>query len=429
MPTFEMVTPLRCSADELFAYHARKGALSRLTPPFERVRAVHEVPRLEDGALATLEIAVGPVWTRWVATHEDVEPGRGFVDVMVEGPFRSWRHEHIFEPSAGGSVLVDRITFESPAGPIGTAVVLDKLRRSFAYRHATTRMDLELFEALPSKRLTVGITGASGLVGSELCSLLRMAGHDVRRFAREGTATDAVRWTPQTGDLGAGAEGLDAVIHLAGEPVAENRLDEEHQARVKESRVDATARIVRSLAGLSQPPKVFLSASAVGVYGNRGDEVLTDDALPGTGFLADVCRGWEEAALSAARHGMRAASLRIGIVLSPSGGALEKMLLPFRAGLGARLGDGRHWMSLVSVDDVAAMFLRALVDDRIAGTINAVGPQPMTNDAFTHLVGRVLGRPAPFVVPRFAAKVLFGSALVDEALLTSQRAVPSRLFS
>lgn len=427
MPVFEMATEVACSPEELFAYHARAGAVTRLTPPFERARAVEEVPRLEDGARAIIELGVGPVWARWVASHERVQPGRGFVDVMVEGPFRAWRHEHVFERRGDSAVLVDRITYEPPAGAVGRLVVEDKLARSFAFRHATTRLDADLLRALPSRPLTVGVTGASGLIGREVASLLRVAGHTVRRFARGATAGDAIRWNPVTGEVGAEASGLDAVVHLAGEPIAEGRLDAAHRKRVRESRVAATEKLVRALGSLERPPPVFVSASAVGAYGHRGDEVLDDDAAPGAGFLAEVCQRWEAAARAGETLGMRVASARIGVVLSPAGGALEKMLPPFRAGLGARLGDGRQWMPVVAVDDIGAMFYRAIVDDRVRGTFNAVGPEPVQNDRFTRLLGRVLGRPAPFAVPRFAIKAMFGGALVDEALLASQRAVPSRL--
>lgn len=433
MPTFEMATEVACTPDELFAYHARPGALTRLTPPFERVRGVEEVTRLEDGAVARLEVGMGPVWAQWAAAHEAVVPGRGFVDVMRDGPFRAWRHEHIFEPlrvqGEERAVLIDRITFEPPGGGLGASVVLDKLARVFSWRHATTRSDVDLLRRLPSRPLTVGVTGASGLIGTEVCSLLRVAGHTVRRFTRGTAAGHGILWHPASGHLGAGAEDLDAVIHLAGEPVAENRLDDAHKRRVRESRVDATERLVRALASLPRPPRVFVSASAVGVYGSRGDEVLDDDAAPGEGFLAEVCRDWEAAARGAEAAGMRAVSLRTGIVLSPVGGALERMLLPFRAGLGARLGDGRQWMPVVAIDDVGAMFYRALVDERARSPFNAVGPEPLQNQRFTHLLGEVLGRPTPLWVPSFAARALFGGALVDETLLASQRAVPARLFS
>jgi uncharacterized protein len=426
MAIFEVASEMPCAAEELYAYHARPGALSRLTPPFERVRGIVEA-RLEEGAQASLELAVGPVWTRWKARHEEVRPGRGFVDVMVEGPFRAWRHEHLFEPAGERSVLVDRVTFE-PAGGLGASLVLDKLARSFRYRHQTVLDDLRLFRALPSRPLRIGITGITGLIGREVSALLRVAGHTVRRFARTDAA-DTIRWDPGTGALGAGAEDLDAVIHLAAEPIGERRLNPEQQWLVRESRVDGTARLARTLRSLARPPRVFISAAGVGIYGSRADDVLEDDAGPGAGFLAEVCDDWERAALTAASPDIRVVTPRMGVVLSPQGGALERMLLPFRAGLGARIGDGRQWMSIVSVDEVAAMFYRALVDERVVGAFNAVGPEPLRNERFTHLLGKVLERPAPFVVPRFAARALFGGALVDETLLVSQRAVPARLFS
>jgi uncharacterized protein (TIGR01777 family) len=416
MTVFELTSSIPCSADELFAYHARRGALTRLSPPFEKSRNAVEVETLKDGAVATVELDTPLGWRNWRAVHSDVRPGGGFVDVQAEGPFKSWRHEHIFTPGpdAASCTLTDRITYESPLG--GGPIVSKKLARVFAWRHATTRMDIELFRALPSPTpLTVAITGSSGLVGRELASLLRVAGHEVIGLVRGKT------WNVDSGEvrLPDRDKKIDVLVHLAGEPIAEGRLDEAHRIRVRASRVDVTRSLARKLNA-----STFISASAVGYYGDRGDEVLTEESARGKGFLADLCADWEAAAHEARG---RVATLRIGVVLSPAGGALSQMLPPFRAGLGATLGAGTQWMPLLGVDDVAAALFRAVVDTRVSGAVNGVGPEPLTNRDFTKLLGRVLGRPAIARVPKVAASVLFGKGVADEALYVSQRAVPAKL--
>lgn len=414
MTVFELSTPLPCSADDLFAYHARRGALSRLSPPFEKSRNAQEIDALVDGAVATLELDTPIGWRAWKAVHSDVRPGRGFVDKQAAGPFKAWKHEHIFEPASDGAgcVLTDRITYEPPLG--GGAIVARKLARVFAWRHATTRMDIDLMRALPSRPLTVAITGASGLIGRELASLLRVAGHNVVPLVRGKS------WIVETGAVRVPEDTkLDVLVHLAGEPIADGRLDEAHRARVRASRVDVTSNLARKL---SAP--VFISASAVGYYGDRGDEVLDESKPKGDGFLAQLCADWEKAAHEARG---RVVTARIGVVLSPAGGALSQMLPPFRAGLGATLGAGTQWMPLLSVDEVAAAIFRAIVDTRVSGAMNAVGLEPMTNKDFTKLLGRVLSRPAVARVPKVAASVLFGKGVAEEALYVSQRAVPAKL--
>lgn len=414
MTLFERSTTIACSADALFAYHARRGALSRLSPPFEKSRNAQEVDSLVDGAMATIEVDTPLGWRNWKAKHSDVRPGRGFVDTQAEGPFKSWKHEHIFTPIDDAScTLTDRITYEPPLG--GGPIVATRLKRVFAWRHATTRMDMALLRSLPSQPLTVAITGASGLIGRELASLLRVAGHNVIALVRGKT------WIIDTGEVRLPDRDMkvDVLVHLAGEPIADGRLDEAHRIRVRASRVDVTRSLARKMNAAA-----FVSASAVGYYGDRGDELLDESKTKGAGFLADLCADWESAAHEARG---RVATMRIGVVLSPAGGALAQMLPPFRAGLGATLGAGTQWMPLLSVDDVAAAIYRAVVDTRVTGAVNAVGPEPLTNRDFTKLLGRVLSRPAVARVPKVAASVLFGKGIAEEALYVSQRAVPAKL--
>ncbi|HWS55287.1 MAG TPA: TIGR01777 family oxidoreductase [Pyrinomonadaceae bacterium] len=281
--------------------------------------------------------------------------------------------------------------------------------------------------------MRVIITGASGLIGSALVRSLVADGHEVTRVGRGGAKGSAppgvsdVRWNPEQGSLPAEAlEGHDAAVHLAGEPVGEGRWTEEKKRRIRESRAKGTRLLSETLAGLKRKPRSLVSASATGFYGDRGDEVLTEASAPGTDFLSKVCREWEAAARPAAEAGIRVAHPRIGVVLDAEGGALPKMLTPFRLGLGGKLGDGRQYMSWITLADVVRVVRRLVDDDDLSGPFNAVAPRPVTNAEFTRALGRVLGRPTVFFVPKFAARLAFGET-ADALLLSSQRAEPARL--
>lgn len=276
--------------------------------------------------------------------------------------------------------------------------------------------------------MKIAVSGSSGLVGSALVSFLSAGGHRVSRLVRSkpqpGSAD--VHWDPAAGSVdAAGLEGLDAVVHLAGENIA-GRWTPEKKARIRDSRVKGTRLLTETLARLKQAPKVLVSASAIGYYGHRGDEALREDSPSGSGFLAEVCREWEAAAQPAAQKGIRVVSLRIGVVLSPAGGALARMLPPFRLGLGGKIGSGRQYMSWIGIDDLAGVIHHAVTNESLRGAVNAVAPRPVTNQEFTKTLGRVLGRPTIFPMPAFAARLAFGE-MADELLLASTRVEPARL--
>ncbi len=275
----------------------------------------------------------------------------------------------------------------------------------------------------------VAVTGSTGLIGTALVRALRADGHHVLRLVRSRptSAADEVYWNPSLGEIDAAAlEGVDAVVHLAGENLAQVPWTEERKRRIRDSRVMGTSLIARTLAGLDRKPRVLASASAVGYYGDRGDEVLDERSPPGRGFLAEVCREWEASADPARAAGIRVVHPRFGVVLSGRGGALEKMLAPFKLGLGGKLGSGRQWMSWVALHDVVGALRFAIHSDGLSGPANVTSPVPVTNEEFTRILGRVLGRPTLLGVPRFALKLALGQ-LADEALLTSQRVVPEKL--
>ncbi len=276
------------------------------------------------------------------------------------------------------------------------------------------------------------ISGSSGLVGSALIPSLRGAGARIARLARSTTVHGAndeerIPWNPAEPISPDAVSGFDAVIHLAGQSIV-GRWTEARKAEFRSSRIPTTANLARALASAKSKPGVFLSASAIGYYGNRGDELLTEDSSPGKGFAADLAREWEQASSPAADAGIRTVQMRIGIVLSPRGGALRKMLLPFKLGAGGRIGDGRQWMSWIDLQDIIGAIQHILRSDLIHGPVNLVAPKPVTNAEFTKTLGSVLSRPTIFPVPAFAARLAFGE-MADELLLASERVEPTKLIS
>ena len=274
------------------------------------------------------------------------------------------------------------------------------------------------------------VSGSTGLIGSALVSFLETRGHEVTCLVRSRTARDGqIYWNPESGELEPiHLEGSDATVHLAGENIASGRWTDKRMARIRSSRVNGTKLLCGTLAKLSKPPKVLLCASAIGFYGDRGEELLTEESSGGTGFLAEVCRDWEAAVRPATERGIRTVNLRFGVVLSTAGGALTKMLTPFRMGVGGRIGTGRQFMSWLSLDDAIGAVYHALVTHTLSGPINTVAPNPVTNLEFTKSLGRILRRPTIAPMPAFAARLAFGQ-MADELLLGSTRVEPALLKS
>ena len=430
--TFARRTRLGATAEEAFRWHARPGAFERLNPPWDPAVVVSRSGGIEEEG-ARVVLRVGPLRQRWVAEHHGAVPGREFHDRQVSGPFARWEHAHRFLPEPSGCTLEDRIEYALPAGPVGDLVggraVRALLDRMFAYRHRVTADDLAAHapcrEGNPMK---VAITGASGLLGSALVPFLTTGGHEVVRLVRRAPrAKDEARWNPEAGEIDAAAlEGVDAVVHLAGENIAGGRWNEARKALLRSSRVGPTALLARTLAGLKKKPGVFVSASAIGYYGNRGDSWVSENDSPADDFLGRLSVDWEAAAEPARKAGIRVVHPRIGVVLSPAGGALGKMLLPFKAGLGGVVGPGTQYMSWIALDDLLGVVHHLLDRADLEGPVNAAAPEPVTNAVFTKTLGRVLGRPTVAPVPAFALRLALGE-MADAALLSSTRVRPERL--
>jgi hypothetical protein len=277
--------------------------------------------------------------------------------------------------------------------------------------------------------MNILVTGSSGLVGAALVPFLTTSGHQVTRLVRSKPRPGAaeVPWDPAHHSIAVpGLEGLDAVVHLAGENIASGRWTAAKKARIRDSRVQGTRLLCEALAQLARPPKVLVSASAIGYYGNRGDHILQETSRAGTDFLAQVCREWEAATAPAMHCGMRVVNLRLGVVLSPAGGALAKMLVPFKLGVGGVIGSGAQYMSWIALDDTIGAIDHALHTEALSGPVNAVAPHPVTNRVFTKTLGRVLVRPTLVPLPAFAARLAFGE-MADALLLASARVVPTQL--
>ncbi|GHD04867.1 TIGR01777 family oxidoreductase [Zhihengliuella salsuginis] len=418
--------------DDVFAWFSRPGAFQRLAPPWQPVAIDRETASLRDG---TAELSL-PAGLRWVSRHDPAgfAEGRRFVDESVAAGPRSalagrvpWRHTHEFEAVGDDRTLViDRIETPVPAA------LLDPM---LAYRHRQLAGDLAAHRRASDAglgRLTVAVSGASGLVGSALTAFLTTGGHRVIRLVRgEPTGPDERRWDTAhpAPDL---LQGCDAVVHLAGASIA-GRFTEEHKRAVRDSRIEPTRKL--SEAAAASGVETFVSASAVGVYGaDRGEEVLTEDSggPEESDFLSGVVADWEDAAHagadeSAGPHGMRVVNIRTGIVQSPAGGTLALLRPLFAAGVGGRLGHGQQWMSWIGLDDLVDVYHRALWDEELSGPVNAVAPAPVRNTAYTKSLARVLRRPALVPVPRFGPALLLGEEGADELALACQHVVPLRL--
>lgn len=417
-------TTLDAPIDDVFRWHERPGAINRLIPPWLPMKVLSDARSLASG---TAELRL-PLGLKWSARHlsDEYEPGARFVDELVTPGLRHivpWRHEHDFATDTDMTTEVtDTITSRVP----------DRLlRQTFSYRRRQLHGDFaahRMARDLGAESLTIAVTGSTGFIGSSLCPFLSTGGHRVVQLVRrrpnsEPRYAEERTWDPHdpATDL---LDGIDAVIHLAGESVA-GRFDDDMKRELLESRIGPTRKLAELMG-----TRPFVVASGVGIYGpDRGDEVLTERSTPGDGFLADLSIQWESAADPARESGSRVTHVRTGIVQSPRGGVLQMLRPLFMTGIGGRLGNGHQWTPWIGIDDMVDIYLRCVVDPALEGPLNAVSPNPVTNREYTKVLAHVLRRPGVMAIPAFGPRLLFGSEAVSEFILAGQRAVPGVLES
>jgi uncharacterized protein len=437
MARFTLRSEMPVPAEVLYDWHARPATFQRLAPPWESVRVAEKPTEFGDGHRVTIRANIlGPITKDWVAELFECVPGQQFRDRQLKGPFAEWVHTHRMIADGPTSWLEDDIEYRIPFGALGrlfgSGIVRKKLEAMFAYRHWLTASDLRREQLYGSKKLTIGITGSNGLVGNALAYLLGSAGHRVVRFVRsepkvpwlDGSMTRL--WKPTEPCPPSLLEGLDALVHLAGDGIADGRWSAAKKARIRDSRVTPTRHLATAVAAAKTP--IFLAASAIGGYGDTGDRAVDEDAPLGKGFLADICREWEDATTPAETEATRVVRLRIGVVLTPQGAALGKQLLAFQFGVGAVLGSGRQWVSWIGLNDLLAAIQHALHTPSLRGAVNLTAPEPVTNRVFGRELASVLGRPYLFTIPRTVLRVMFGE-MTDAVLLGSMRVLPQKLLA
>ena len=426
--TFEHRVVVEAPLADVFDWHSRPGAVTRLMPPWQPVRVVQEAASLRDGR-AVLGLPGG---VKWVAQHQAgaYDPPHQFADELTSRPLGvvvRWRHTHRFDQAGPASTGV--------TDSVDTTVPDRWLRGMFAYRGRQLTGDLAAhawgrnFQRPP---LRVAVTGSNGLIGTAVTAFLGAGGHHVIRLVRRPPANPNERqWRPDAPapDL---LDGVDAVLHLAGESIA-GRFTPAHKEAIRASRIGPTAALAevaaRAAAG-GQGPECLVVASAVGFYGaDRGEEILTETSPRGDGFLADLVTEWEDAGRPAQDSGVRVVHLRTGIVQSPRGGTLRLLLPLFATGLGGRLGSGEQWTPWIGIDDLVDIYYRAALDPVLVGPVNAVAPRPVRNRDYTAILARVLHRPARLPVPAFGPRLFLGAEGAQELAAANQRVHPERLLT
>jgi uncharacterized protein len=447
------------SLADVFSWHRRPGALTRLSPEWAQEVVAEAHPPLAPGARARLRTSVpgshGVLRVPFVSEHEAGPDDHSFVDRMVRGPLRSWEHTHTFasagaDPSATGAgsehsgdacMITDDVDYHLlPAAASGLfgierALMEPTLQATFLARNDRLAADLDYQQHLVQvggpERLNILIGGASGTIGRQVAALLSTAGHEVRQLVRRGARRpDEVSWDPDRGHLRPEAVAwADVVIHLGGAPIA-TRFTAAAKDRILASRVDSTRLLVLAMAELPplDRPRTFICASGINAYGSsRGDETLTEQAEAGDGFLAEVCARWEAEASRADDLGVRWVSIRTGIVLTSLSGFLRLQLPLYLAGLGGPLGSGRQWLSWISLDDIARIYARAAVDTELTGPVNAVAPGSVRQREFAAVLGRLAHRPAVVPVPSIGPVLLLGGQAAEELAQADLRVAPAKL--
>jgi hypothetical protein len=422
--TFVFTSRFPCSAHDLYTWHSRAGALERLIPPWEKTSVVSRQGGIAPGGRVEMRMHLGPIPYRWIAHHVEDKPGLMFRDIQKQGPFSSWSHSHIFTDTAGGALLEDRIEFSLPLHHLLPGFlkchVHQILQKVFRYRHATLREDILLHQSCSRTPLRILVTGASGVLGRALVPFLTTGGHQVWTLVRRRPDPEKqeIFWDPLAGTIDVSTlPELDAVIHLAGEYIGLNRWTAEKKQRVIDSRTLGTSLLAGTIAAMPVPPRVFLSASAVGFYGDNQNRSLDEETAAGEDFISEVCSLWEKAAAPAEAAGIRTVLMRIGVVLTPKGGALQQLLRTAPCGFFRRFGSGGQYVSWIGIDDTIGAMLHCMTSPGLRGPVNIAAPRPVTNTELMQTLSTVLHRPLLPPIPAQVLRTIYGQ-MASEILLS-----------
>ena len=428
--------------DQLFSWHENPGAFERLTPPFEPVKVKKKKGGI-DGGEVHLQMKIGPIPLPWVARHHDYIKNQQFLDEQVSGPFALWNHAHLFEKiDAKSSKLIDEIDYKLPFGTIGKtfggAFAEQKIKQMFAYRRNITENDLVSQSKYSGSPLNIAVTGGSGLIGSQLKPFLTTAGHHVENIVRGRPQKGELSWNLDDKTI-SNLSGKDVVVHLAGEPISKPLggmiplpWTKWKRNEILKSRVEGTKLISEHVASLNNPPKVMICASAVGYYGDRGEDLLSESDKSGDDFFSHVVSEWEKAAQPAVDAGIRVVFLRIAPVMSPLGGALQVLGNAARLGSSPPVAGGKQWWSWISLDDVVDVIYHSIINEKISGPVNVASPNPVRQKEWAATLAKVIwGRFGPITglipVPGFALKTVLGE-FGDVLALSSIRIDSSKLL-
>ena len=438
MEVFNRSSNLPVSCEEAFAWHERPGAFERMQPPWEKLRILERKGTIYDGDSIKLKVKSGCFSFLMYAKHQNYIKNKQFEDILLKSPFRSWKHTHSFENlDINKSKLIDNIKYELPFGflsPfINRTLIKNKLDNLFAYRHRTLNNDLFLHSKYSKEKLKILVTGASGMVGKDLVPFLTTGGHEVICLSRKAPQNDSsgiVYWNSEKKNFinPQLLENLDAVVHLAGENIAAKKWTVARKLQLTHSRVHFTQDLCKALATLQCLPKVFVSASGIGIFGSRdGSDILTEESSVGDGFLAKLAQDWENASLSLQEAGVRVVNLRFGAIVSSNGGILKKLVTPFKLFVGGPIGSGRQMLPWISMVDVLGLILFSLSNLKVVGPVNAVSPQVVTNAQFSEILAQALDRPNSLRIPELFVELFFGE-MGKSVLLSGQNAKPQKIL-
>ena len=439
MSIYSHDTYLESERQSVFNWFERKGAFERIMPPWEKLKILDRNEGITDDSYNIFRIKIGPIPKKWYADHYGYIKNSQFCDKQLKGPFWLYEHQHKFEDrDSNKCVMKDIVTYKLPFHFISKYFtdwnVKGRFKKLFRWREVRLQNDLRRHGLFSNNSRRILISGSTGFIGNQLVCFLRTGGHDVVRLVRPNTNRrlisdeEVIEWDPDTNRLNSTElENFDAIINLAGVGIGDKRWSKKRKNAILESRISATTLLSKTISHLNNPPHCFISSSAIGYYGDKGDYELDEESDAGSGFSATVAKQWEECTEYSKNAGVNTILLRTGIVISPSGGALSRMLLPFKMGVGGKIGSGKQYMSWVSHDDIVYAIHHLLMTDAASGAYNITSPNPVTSKQFAKTLGRVLRRPTIIPLPSFVIKILFGE-MGKELLLEGQKAKPKRLI-